>query len=347
MAMTILVTGGAGFIGGCFVRRMLSQQRARLINLDKLTYAGNMMSLDAFLDDPAHIFVEGDVQDGSLVRRLLEKHKPDAVVHFAAESHVDRSIIQPADFVDTNVVGTFRLLEAARQYWQQLAAAPRARFRFLHISTDEVYGSLGPSGTFSESTAYAPRSPYAASKASADHFVHVYWHTYGLPTIITRSSNNYGPYQFPEKLIPLSILCAAAGKPVNVYGDGSNVRDWLFVEDHGQALELVLEQGQPGETYNIGGHCERSNLEVVTRIRDLVDELLGGTAGREPASRDRINFVADRPGHDFRYAMDTTRIQREFGWQPRTDFESGLEKTVRWYLANSAWVERMQAQGTS
>ncbi|MBX6313306.1 MAG: dTDP-glucose 4,6-dehydratase [Isosphaeraceae bacterium] len=336
---TILVTGGAGFIGGCFVRQVIAERAARVVNLDKLTYAGNLDSLAEVHDDPAHLFVPGDISDRALVARLLREHQVEAIVNFAAETHVDRSIDGPRAFVLTNVLGTFELLEAARAYWSSLDADRRERFRFLHVSTDEVYGSLGPTGKFTEETPYAPNSPYSASKAAADHFVRAFHHTYGLPTLTTNCSNNYGPYQFPEKLIPLMILNALEGKPLPVYGDGQNVRDWLYVEDHCRALRLVLDRGRPGETYNIGGDCERTNLQVVKAICGAVDTLRPGLPHAPCASL--IRFVQDRPGHDRRYAIDTTKIRRELGWRPREDFESGLARTVRWYLDHPGWVERV------
>jgi dTDP-glucose 4,6-dehydratase len=339
-AQTILVTGGAGFIGGCLVRQLLAEEPAvRIVNLDKLTYAGNLDSIPAALANPRHTLVQGDIGDGRLVSRLFHDFRPSAVMHLAAESHVDRSIDAPAAFVHTNVLGTFTLLEAARRYWHDLPPLARRRFRFLHVSTDEVYGSLGPTGAFVESTPYAPNSPYSASKASSDHFVRAYHHTYGLPTLITNCSNNYGPYQFPEKLIPLMIMNAIEGKPLPVYGDGMNVRDWLFVEDHCQALRRVLADGAPGETYNIGGNCERPNLDIVRTICELVDDSYPNLAHRP--CRNLIRFVADRPGHDRRYAIDSSKLQRELGWQPRQDLQSGLALTVRWYLDNLNWVERV------
>ena len=336
---TILVTGGAGFIGGCFVRQLIAERAARVINLDKLTYAGNLDSLEPVLGDSAHVFVEGDICDRALVARLLDEHQPSAIVNFAAESHVDRSIDGPGEFVHTNVVGTFELLEAARVYWKELAEPERSQFRFLHVSTDEVYGSLGAEGYFTEATPYAPNSPYSASKASSDHFVRAYHHTYGLPTLITNCSNNYGPYQFPEKLIPLMILNALDGKRLPIYGDGQNVRDWLFVEDHCQAIRRVLNQALPGEEYNIGGNCERTNLDIVHAICATVDRLVPHLPHAPCTSL--IEFVKDRPGHDRRYAIDASKIRDRLGWQPQQDFESGLELTVRWYLENSPWVERV------
>jgi dTDP-glucose 4,6-dehydratase len=337
---TILITGGAGFIGGCLVRQLLAEEpRVRIINLDKLTYAGNLDSIRSELKNPRQTLVQGDIGDGELVGELFRDFRPTAVMHLAAESHVDRSIDGPAAFVTTNVLGTFTLLEAARKHWSELPEKKRQAFRFLHISTDEVYGSLGPTGAFQETTAYAPNSPYSASKASSDHFVRAYHHTYGLPTLITNCSNNYGPYQFPEKLIPLMILNAVEGKPLPVYGDGMNVRDWLFVEDHCRALRLVLERGVPGEVYNIGGNCERPNLEIVRTICRLVDQWLPDL--KHGPCESLIQFVKDRPGHDRRYAIDCSKLQRELGWRPTQDFESGLERTVQWYLENSEWVERV------
>jgi len=324
---TILVTGGAGFIGSCFVRQCIAERAARIVNFDKLTYAGNLDSLETVAGDRNYVFVHGDVADREAVDRAMAEHQPAAIVHFAAESHVDRSIDRPADFVTTNVLGTFQMLDAARAYWSKLAGPPRDAFRFLHVSTDEVYGSLGPQGLFSESSPYDPSSPYSASKAAADHFARAYHRTFGLPVLVTNCSNNYGPYQFPEKLIPLMILNAVAGKPLPVYGDGANVRDWLFVEDHCRALECVLAGGRPGETYNIGGNCERTNLEVVRQICRAVDELRPGLPHAPCDSL--ITFVRARPGHDRRYAIDSTRIRTTLGWRPEHDFESGLRETVR------------------
>jgi dTDP-glucose 4,6-dehydratase len=340
---TILVTGGAGFIGSCLVRRIVAGRQFRVINLDKLTYAGNLDSLESVLDDPRHIFVQGDIGNRPQVSALLKEYQPVAIINLAAESHVDRSIDSPAAFVETNVGGTFRLLEAALEYWSQLPEDARRDFRFLHVSTDEVYGSLGPEGRFTESTPYAPNSPYSASKAAGDHFVRAYFHTYGLPTLTTNCSNNYGPCQFPEKLIPLMILNALAGRPLPVYGDGQNIRDWLFVEDHCDALLAALARGRPGQVYNLGGNCERTNLEVVQAICDTVDRLrpLDGGVSR----RQHISFVTDRPGHDRRYAIDASKAHRELDWQPTVSFEEGLERTVRWYLENSRWVERVTSGG--
>jgi dTDP-glucose 4,6-dehydratase len=332
----LLVTGGAGFIGANFVLSMIGLTGEPVINLDKLTYAGNLRNLARLRGDARQVLVHGDVCDRALVHELLERHRPRAVVHFAAESHVDRSICGPAEFVQTNVVGTFSLLEEARAYWMGLPESERRAFRFLHVSTDEVYGSLGPGAApFTESTPYAPNSPYSASKAGSDHLVRAYHHSYGLPTLTTNCSNNYGPYQFPEKLLPLMIHNALAGKPLPVYGDGQNVRDWLFVLDHCAAIREVLAGGRVGETYNIGGNCEMKNLEVVHLLCALLDEARPRAAGRYA---DLVTFVADRPGHDRRYAMDISRIRRELGWQPAESFESGLRKTLRWYLEHQDWV---------
>jgi dTDP-glucose 4,6-dehydratase len=338
---TVIVTGGAGFIGGCFVRRMIAEQNIQVVNLDKLTYAGNLDALAAVSNDPLHIFVQGDISDSTRVSQLLQMYQPTAIVNFAAESHVDRSIDNPRQFLQTNVVGSFELLTAAYRYWSTLDAERRQRFRFLHVSTDEVYGSLGTIGRFTETTPYAPNSPYAASKAAADHFVRAFHHTYGLPVLTTNCSNNYGPFQFPEKLIPLMILNAVEGKPLPVYGDGQNVRDWLYVEDHCRALQLVLERGHPGEVYNIGGVCERTNLQVVEAICTIVDQLRPALI-HVPCSS-LITFVEDRPGHDQRYAMDCTKIQHELGWQPLETFESGLMRTVQWYVQNPQWIARGQS----
>ena len=336
---TIVITGGAGFIGSCLVRHMVAQQVARIVTLDKLTYAGNLDSLEPVMDAAGHVFVQGDIADGPAVQELLHAYRPRAIINLAAESHVDRSIDGPAEFVQTNVVGTFRLLEVVRRYWGQLSDDAREAFRFLHVSTDEVYGSLGETGAFTETSPYAPNSPYSASKAASDHFVRAYFHTYGLPVLVTNCSNNYGPYQFPEKLIPLMILSAIEGKPLPVYGDGLNVRDWLHVEDHCRALQLVLDRGVPGNQYNIGGNCERTNVEVVQSICRTIDQLCPNLRHR-PCS-DLITFVRDRPGHDRRYAIDSSRIRRELGWRPQRDFETGLAETAQWYLSNSTWVQRV------
>jgi len=339
---TWLVTGGAGFIGANFVLAARAQNAARIVNLDRLTYAGNLKNLLAVADDPQHLFVRGDIADGQLVGRVLMEQQPRAVVHFAAETHVDRSIYGPQAFMETNVMGTFQLLEAVRHYWEGLAGQDREEFRFLHVSTDEVYGSLGPADPpFTETTPYAPNSPYAASKAASDHLVRAYHHTYGLPTLITNCSNNYGPFQFPEKLIPLMILNARQGKSLPIYGDGLNVRDWLYVADHCDAVRRVLAQGKVGETYNIGGNCEKTNIAVVKTLCALLDELFPDSP--HGSHEGLITFIKDRPGHDRRYAMDITKISRELGWQPRESFESGLAKTVRWYMDNSEWVAQVQS----
>lgn len=337
---TILVTGGAGFIGSNFILRWMSQEGQPLLNLDKLTYAGNPGNLEAVSSQSGYRFVQGDICDRTLVCDLLQRHRPRAIVHFAAESHVDRSIHGPDDFVRTNVNGTFALLEEARAYWGQLPDSERRQFRFLHVSTDEVYGSLGPGDpAFCETTPYAPNSPYSASKAAADHLVRAYHHTYGLPTLTTNCSNNYGPYQFPEKLIPLMVLNARGGKPLPVYGDGLNVRDWLYVEDHCEAIRAVLAEGRPGETYNIGGWSERRNIEIVKGICSILDELCPHDPVL-PHSK-LITFVKDRPGHDRRYAIDAGKIKRELNWKPRETFETGIRKTVEWYLANEAWIREV------
>ena len=338
---TILVTGGAGFIGSNFVLQWIKNAGAAVVNLDLLTYAGNPANLAALEGDSRHQLVRGDICNGELVAALLHEHRPRVIVHFAAESHVDRSIVDPGAFIRTNVQGTFTLLEQARLFWLELDEADRRAFRFLHVSTDEVYGSLGPEDpAFSEITAYAPNSPYAASKAASDHLARAYHHTYGLPVLTTNCSNNYGPFQFPEKLIPLMILNALEGKQLPVYGDGRNVRDWLFVEDHCSAIRTVLDRGRVGETYNIGGNSERKNLDVVTAICDLVDELRPDAA--LGPRRKLITFVTDRPGHDRRYAIDASKISRELGWRPAEEFESGLRKTVAWYLEHGAWIENVR-----
>ena len=331
----ILVTGGAGFIGSNFVLQWLAAQDEPVVNLDKLTYAGNLRNLDRLRGDARHIFVRGDINDAHLVVQLLREHQPRAVLNFAAESHVDRSILGPAEFVRTNIHGTFNLLEAARAYWSGLTGDAKRQFRFLQVSTDEVYGSLAAGDApFREITAYAPNSPYAASKAAADHMVRAYHHTYGLPTLTTNCSNNYGPFQFPEKLIPLVILNALAGKAIPVYGDGQNVRDWLYVDDHCSGIRKVLEAGRPGEVYNIGGGSEKNNLEVVQTLCAVLDELR--PAPKPYASL--ISYVKDRPGHDRRYAIDASKIRRELGWQPAEDFAGGIRRTVGWYLANTEWT---------
>lgn len=337
-ADTILVTGGAGFIGSNFVLQWLAAESSRVINLDKLTYAGNPANLASIAHDRRYKFLQGDICDREMVAESLVTHRPWAVVHFAAESHVDRSIHGPDEFIRTNVNGTFGLLEEAREYWSGMSGDEKDRFRFLHVSTDEVYGSLGPDDpAFAETTRYSPNSPYSASKAGADHLVRAYFHTYGLPVLTTNCSNNYGPFQFPEKLIPLAILHAASGKPIPVYGDGQNIRDWLFVGDHCEAIRRVLASGKVGETYNIGGNSERKNLDVVNTICSVLDEL----RPNDPVMphRNLIKFVTDRPGHDRRYAMNANKIEQELGWRPRETFSSGIRKTVQWYLDNDAWVQ--------
>ena len=336
---TLLLTGGAGFIGSNFVRQTLKLGGFRIINLDKLTYAGNLESLASVMDNPNHIFVQGSIGDRVLVKQLLLKYQPEIVVNMAAESHVDRSIDGPSDFIYTNIVGTFELLEAVRAYWHQLVDIEKKAFRFLQISTDEVYGSLGPEGLFTEENPYAPNSPYSASKAASDHLVRSYHHTYGLPVLTTNCSNNYGPYQFPEKLIPLMISNALAGKALPVYGDGQNVRDWLYVEDHCMAIHCVLEQGRPGEVYNIGGNNEKTNLSLVHSICNILDELCPKKDGSSYCKQ--ITHVQDRPGHDRRYAIDAGKIKRETGWIPSETFETGLRKTIHWYLENEAWYRRV------
>ena len=335
---TWLVTGGAGFIGGNFVLDAI-QRGVRIINLDALTYAGNLDTLSALTGNPAHLFVQGDIGDRDLLAALLAEHQPDAIVNFAAESHVDRSIDGPAAFVQTNVVGTLGLLECARDYWKPLEGARREAFRFLHVSTDEVYGSLGDSGKFTETTPYAPNSPYSASKAASDHLVRAFHHTYGLPVLTTNCSNNYGPYQFPEKLIPLIIAKALAGEPLPVYGDGLNVRDWLYVGDHCSAIRAVLERGRIGEVYNVGGDAERENITVVKTICALLDQRRPLADGR--ARESLITYVKDRPGHDRRYAIDASKLQGELGWAPSMTFEQGIAHTVDWYLDQQAWVNRV------
>jgi dTDP-glucose 4,6-dehydratase len=346
---TVVVTGGAGFIGCNFVRLLIRKTAARVVVLDKLTYAGNLQSLADVRDDPRFAFVHGDIADHALVEQVYREHRPTWVVNFAAESHVDRSIDGPRAFVETNITGTFELLDAARRHLGGLDAAARERFRFLHVSTDEVYGSLGDTGKFTEATPYAPNSPYAASKAAADHLVRAYYETYGLPALMTNCSNNYGPYQYPEKLIPLMILNALEGKQLPIYGDGGNVRDWLYVEDHCEGILLVLQRGRPGAKYNLGGENERTNLQLVDRLCAVLDELhpprqSSTLTGRGIGSyADLKSFVQDRPGHDRRYAIDASRVRRELGWQPRYDFESGIRATVAWYLANRDWCDAVQA----
>lgn len=335
--MSIMVTGGAGFIGANFVLDWLAQHDEPVINLDKLTYAGNLENLAAVQDDARHIFVRGDIGEVALVGRLLVEHNPRAVINFAAESHVDRSIHGPGEFIQTNIVGTFHLLESVRAYWEALEGEAKERFRFLQVSTDEVYGSLTKDApAFIETNRYEPNSPYSASKAAGDHLVRAYHHTYGLPALTTNCSNNYGPYHFPEKLIPLCILNALAGKPLPLYGDGRQIRDWLYVKDHCSAIRLVLEAGRVGETYNIGGWNEKANLDVAQTLCDILDEL----QPRSDAKRyvDQITFIKDRPGHDRRYAIDASKLERELGWKPQETFETGLRKTVVWYLENRRWV---------
>lgn len=335
----ILVTGGAGFIGGNFVLDWLKEPNNEgIINLDKLTYAGNLATLASSKDDPRHIFVHGDIGDKELVQRLLSEHKPRAIVNFAAESHVDRSIHGPAEFVQTNIVGTFNLLECAREYWNSLDVDKKAQFRFHHVSTDEVYGSLSAQDpAFTESHPYEPNSPYSASKAASDHLVRAWFHTYGLPVVTTNCSNNYGPYHFPEKLIPLVILNALNSKPLPIYGDGQQVRDWLYVGDHCSAIREVLANGRLGETYNIGGWNEKANLDVVKTICSILNELKPRMDGKSYA--EQITFVKDRPGHDRRYAIDASKVERELGWRPAETFDTGIRKTVQWYLDNPAWIE--------
>ncbi|WP_427160609.1 dTDP-glucose 4,6-dehydratase [Aliinostoc sp. HNIBRCY26] len=339
---TILVTGGAGFIGANFILLARKLNWANVVNLDKLTYASNLNNLAALRTDNSYHFIQGDINNFELVSYILEKYQPDAVINFAAESHVDRSIFSPQDFIQTNVIGTFQLLEASRFYWQKLSEQQQKEFRFLHISTDEVYGSLTPTApAFKENTPYSPNSPYAASKASSDHFVRAYYHTYGLPTLTTNCSNNYGPMQFPEKLIPLIILNAINSQPLPIYGDGQNIRDWLYVIDHCQAIYLVLKQGKIGDTYNIGGLNEQTNLTVVKKICAILDELIPIA---DFSYSSLITFVKDRPGHDRRYAIDCQKISEELGWFPQENFDSGLTKTVQWYLNNPAWVEQVRSR---
>ncbi|MDX2074371.1 MAG: dTDP-glucose 4,6-dehydratase [Alphaproteobacteria bacterium] len=343
---SILVTGGTGFIGANFVYHWLAEHPGRVINLDALTYAGNPETLAALAGDPRHVFVQGDITDRALVDQLLATHRPRAMIHFAAESHVDRSIDGPGDFIRTNITGTFTLLEAARGFWTALPAPERAAFRFLHVSTDEVFGSLTPEAhPFTETTPYQPNSPYSASKAAADHLVRAWFHTYGLPVLTTNCSNNYGPYQFPEKLIPLMITNALRGEKLPIYGDGNNIRDWLYVSDHCAAIARVLAQGVPGETYAIGGNNEKTNRAIVETICTLLDALAPPAAqGLAIASyRELISFVTDRPGHDRRYAIDAGKIHRELGWSPTETFESGIRKTIAWYLANPQWIAHIQS----
>ncbi|RWU17778.1 dTDP-glucose 4,6-dehydratase [Pseudomonas alkylphenolica] len=340
--MTILVTGGAGFIGANFVLDWLATSDEPVVNLDKLTYAGNLQNLSSLEGDKRHIFVHGDIGDSQLVQRLLREHQPRAILNFAAESHVDRSIHGPEDFIETNIVGTFRLLEAVRGYWKGLDESARQAFRFLHVSTDEVYGSLvADEPAFAETHQYQPNSPYSATKAASDHLVRSYHHTYGLPVLTTNCSNNYGPYHFPEKLIPLMIVNALAGKPLPIYGDGQQIRDWLYVKDHCSAIRRVLEAGLVGEVYNVGGWNEKPNVEIVQRICALLDEMRPRADGKPYT--DQITYVTDRPGHDRRYAIDARKLERELGWTPAETFESGIRKTVQWYLDNWQWVEGVQS----
>ena len=340
---SILVTGGAGFIGGEFVRQWIAEESGAVINLDKLTYAGNLDSLESVAGDPQHVFVQGDIGDSDCIRSLFAQHRPSAVINFAAESHVDRSIDGPAEFVETNVLGTFRLLEESRSYWQSLPESEKESFRFLHVSTDEVYGSLGPVGKFTETTPYAPNSPYSASKASSDHFVRAYFHTYGFPALTTNCSNNYGPFQFPEKLIPVIILNCLEGKALPVYGEGLQVRDWLHVSDHCRAIREVLKRGRVGEVYNIGGDSEKTNIEVVKTICKVVDQLLPELL--HSPSESLIKHVADRPGHDKRYAIDFNKIKAELSWSPKISFDDGIRMTVEWYLENEPWITNIASGG--
>lgn len=336
---TVLVTGGAGFIGSALVRHLVQSTDLRVVNVDKLTYAGNPASVAPVAEDPRYVFEQVDICDADEVARLFEEYQPRGVYHLAAESHVDRSIDGPGAFVQTNVVGTYTMLNAARDHWATLPDEARQQFRFLHVSTDEVYGSLGQDDLFTESTPYAPNSPYSASKAASDHLARAWYHTYGLPVVTTNCSNNYGPYQYPEKLIPVVILKALSGEPIPVYGTGENVRDWLFVQDHVEALRTVFERGKPGEVYNVGGHNEKTNVEVVQSICSIVDDLRPDAAPHA----DLITYVTDRPGHDWRYAIDASKIERELGWTPSETFQTGLRKTVEWYVANQAWCELVRA----
>jgi dTDP-glucose 4,6-dehydratase len=340
--VTILVTGGAGFIGGNFVLDWLAKSDEKLVNLDKLTYAGNLETLSSLVGNPSHIFVQGDIGDIALVDRLLAEYKPRAVVNFAAESHVDRSIHGPGDFIETNIMGTFRLLESVRGYWSALPESDKTAFRFLHVSTDEVYGSLAKDDpAFTETNTYEPNSPYSASKAASDHLVRAWHHTYGLPVLTTNCSNNYGPYHFPEKLIPLMIVNALAGKPLPVYGDGMQIRDWLYVKDHCSAIRRVLEAGRLGETYNVGGWNEKPNIDIVHAVCKLLDEMRPKADGVSYSTQ--ITYVTDRPGHDRRYAIDARKLEKELGWKPAETFETGIRKTVEWYLANPTWVANVQS----
>lgn len=342
MSNTVLVTGGAGFIGSEVIRQFVNDTDFTVVNVDKLTYAGNLESLQSVSGDPRYYFEQVDICDSANVARLFEQYQPSAIMHLAAESHVDRSIDGPAEFIHTNIFGTYTLLEAARQYWSGLGEEKKSAFRFHHVSTDEVYGTLGETGLFTEETAYAPNSPYSASKSSSDHLVRAWHHTYGLPVVTTNCSNNYGPYQFPEKLIPLVILNAITGQPLPIYGKGDQIRDWLYVEDHARALRLVMEIGIPGEVYNIGGHNEKTNLDVVKTICSHLDELVPNHPGGIGKYEGLITFVADRPGHDQRYAIDASKIQRELGWTPQETFDSGIKKTIQWYLDNQTWCDHVK-----
>jgi dTDP-glucose 4,6-dehydratase len=341
MSKTVFITGGAGFIGSALIRLLIEQSDWRIINIDKLTYAGNLESLGTAAQDQRHVFCHHDICDRAAMDQLFASYTPDGIIHLAAESHVDRSIHGPGDFIQANIVGTYTLLEAARAYWSQLAEPRRSAFRFHHVSTDEVFGSLGSSGLFTETTAYDPRSPYSSSKAASDHLVRAWQHTYGLPTLITNCSNNYGPYQFPEKLIPLMILNALAGKPLPIYGKGDNIRDWLYVDDHARALKLVFEKGQPGDTYCIGGRNELTNLQVVDTLCQLLDSLRPQANGQPYTTLK--TFVTDRPGHDQRYAIDANKIQCKLGWTPQESFATGIAKTVGWYLDNTDWISHVQS----
>ncbi|MCB9978086.1 MAG: dTDP-glucose 4,6-dehydratase [Rhodospirillales bacterium] len=338
---TVFVTGGAGFIGSALCRHLIAQTDWRVVNIDALTYAASLDSLRSIQDNPRYCFEKADIADDDAMKRIFETHKPDGVFHLAAESHVDRSIEGPGAFIQTNIIGTYTLLGAAREYWQTLDDAHKNAFRFLHVSTDEVYGTLGAEGLFTESTPYAPNSPYSASKAASDHLARAWFHTYGLPTITTNCSNNYGPHHFPEKLIPLTILNAMEGKPLPVYGTGENIRDWLYVEDHARALTCAFEKGTPGQTYNVGGRNERRNIDVVKTICDGLDRRLGPLADGKPR-QSLIAFVTDRPGHDARYAIDATKIENELGWKAQENFNTGIEKTIDWYLENRWWWEPLR-----
>lgn len=338
--MKLIVTGGAGFIGSAVIRYLINKTNTTILNVDKLTYAGNLDSLTSISNSAHYHFAPIDICDGATLKQVFAEFQPNAIMHLAAESHVDRSIDGPAEFINTNIVGTYTLLETTRHYWQKLDSEAKKRFRFHHISTDEVYGSLGKNGFFTELTAYQPNSPYSASKASSDHLVRAWHHTYNLPVVTTNCSNNYGPYQFPEKLIPLMIINALEGKPLPIYGQGENVRDWLYVDDHARALYLVLKQGKIGETYNIGGHNEKTNLETVQTLCNLLDELLPNSPHKP--HHQLIQFVNDRPGHDLRYAIDASKIQNQLGWEPQETFETGLRKTVQWYLDNRNWWQRVR-----